>query len=162
MNCDCKIYHYLMYLNAQVDEIVPDKFRISTGPSTCSEPAELKDINFRRFLFKEFKCQTDQLKFVPQNLCTLNEKCYCQYRPYDKTLFVNCSASNLEKAPKFKEFKNINRIEIFLGQNNLKEIPDMREIGYDLVELLDLSYNSITNITENILYGNLKVSKSIY
>ena len=157
IHCDCDIYDFLRYLNGNMNETLREKIRIFSTKLKCDRPLEHHGKNVGSLIYTNFICDISKKNFHPDNACGVNGKCSCRYRQFDETLFINCSKRNLTKTPELTNLEFINKIELYLQSNYLTEIPDIMKSGYDKIEFLDLSDNRISNVTENILSGKLKV-----
>ena len=89
---------------------------------------------------KEIELQCEHSK------CTDNKKCTCTETPSNDTIKINCSDIQIKRMPLIKQ--NLSKLQIYLDCNEIYKFP-IADITFSVnVDLLDLSYNFITNIPD--------------
>lgn len=158
VECDCKVYEFLQYINKDSTKSLNNKFKFYIENLVCKGPSEFSGKTLRDLKLTSFTCNSETMKFTAGDPCSNNGNCTCQFRPFDKFLIVDCSARNLREIPDFPNLKGIDKVELNLQSNNLKQMPDMKKLGYNKIEVIDLSNNQISEVPENILRStSLKV-----
>lgn len=159
IRCDCGLYDLLRYNDRAMTESVRNTIHISTRELICASPFENRGLKIHSFKYDTYSCKMKNFNFHQDEPCGTNGNCDCFFRPFDKALLINCSSRNMDSLPIFlSEFQNVDRVELYLQSNNLKDIPNMNSQGYNKIQFLDLSDNQISEVTESILSNQLTVS----
>ena len=156
MQCDCNIYNFLEYLNKSPREALKTRFKLYIGNLTCD--GEYNGSSVKNLNFTSYKCVSERINYPSDTACGVKGNCTCRFRPFDKSLIIDCSSRNLMEVPELITLKGIDRIELNLKSNNIKKMPNMKKPGYNQIEMLDLSNNQISDVSDNILHGHLKVT----
>lgn len=146
--CDCFNYNLLKYFKNNTKY----NLKIHLGNVSCSDPQKFKNMIFQNLDLFDLTCPLREVLKV----------CDSVWRPFDKTIFIDCSNNSLTKFPQinFSNFKSVDytEIKINLERNELKTGPESYFVNYTNITALNLSYNKIARISW--LPPNLKVRKS--
>lgn len=171
--CNCKILEFILFLRNQIATSETNKIlKIFPGNLKCSAPIELNGKLVTDVHPKELLCPLE-LNFSLITKCP--NRCTCWIRPYDKTLFINCSNAELIKVPilPHPEIFKLKSISLNIENNHLIRLPhadisgysdikeiyarhnNINEISMDNIpkklEILDLAYNNLTWMNNSIL-----------
>lgn len=149
IHCGCQIYDFIKFLKTG-----NNKLRFFTDNLFCHSPDHFKNQKITNLDYKNFACEIPHNNFSSNDVC---DTCDCQFRPFQRSVFVNCSNKNLEIAPNLESIKDSLKIELDLKYNKITDFPDMRRTGYDKVELLNLSNNKITKLNQHIFNSSIQV-----
>jgi len=165
LNCDCDLYDLLLYNEGKISDAY-SYFQIELENLTCHSPEKLKKKRVDDLHSTNLTCRVQNTEYI--SVCP--KKCDCFLKPQDKAFTFDCSHKNLTNVPSdIKEpdiswihsfTKSINRISNFylnFSHNRLKQMPDVKKLGFKSVDKLILSYNNISNISLNELSSVVKV-----
>ena len=144
-DCNCDMLKYLELQSSEYFDKAAKKYmrhsnyrdKFAFVRLKCGSPVHLRG----KYLFQlnqiELQCEHSR--------CTHSEKCTCIETPFNSTVRINCTKSQIKHIQPFIK-QNSSKVEIYMGCNGIQEIP-IAHISISLhVILLDLSYNYITNI----------------
>ena len=116
----------------------------------CGSPEHIRGKYLYQVQREDLQCEHSK--------CTSYKKCTCTETPFNNTLRINCTDTNITLMPFINQTSSA--VEIYLGFNDIQELPILvASIAVSVqVVLLDLSYNYITNIPDIFFsqYPNIK------
>lgn len=135
--CDCKLYNFVRSVRGSVLRYSrADEFRYR-----CASPALSQGWDFLRDLP------------VAQLVCNLTQDCpagcFCQERPHNDTLFIDCSGKTLTQMPEIIPDTKQGKIEMFLDNNMITELK--RTSYLSKIYNISLRNNRIQNLDANLL-----------
>ncbi|XP_044745325.1 toll-like receptor 6 [Coccinella septempunctata] len=163
LNCDCHAEHLADLIKTE-SRIFQDIEQLK-----CFDPPNMKT---RRFIEVSPKDLTCELLLENEDFpCTDSPNCTCHWRPFDKTLIVNCSSSKMTMAPVLNVTDDMmyQKLEVHLEDNLLTEFSElegyenvtslflsknhMRNVSWipSKIEVIDISHNNLTVLTKSIL-----------
>nr|XP_023015590.1 protein toll [Leptinotarsa decemlineata]XP_023015591.1 protein toll [Leptinotarsa decemlineata]XP_023015592.1 protein toll [Leptinotarsa decemlineata] len=134
--CDCRIYDLVQYLEDTFNPAVKAMVDLRIGDNNCAEPDLFQHIKIEDLRPKDISCKYP-LK------CETSSHCQCLYRPFDKSVVVDCSYRNLTECPRIDV--DFSRVEMNLVGNMILYGPNA-SLGYDNVTNIFLSNNRIEQI----------------
>lgn len=152
LRCDCQNYDLIKYFNGEVSSELISSFNIRQDDLICASPIELKDIALGEIALDHLYCPLEDLTSEKTG-CPI--ECFCRWKPFDKSVIINCANRNLTTIPKINFYNlksDYEEIELHLQNNDLTAA---NFTGYDNVTRLFLSHNKLKNIIK--LPRNLKV-----
>lgn len=148
IKCDCGIYDFLQFLKGEKYEKAKEMITISTKNLTCASPPELNQLEIKSLLFQNISCLRQK---ISNDNKRNPERCSYRWRPYDRSVVIDCSYRNLKSFPKIHLAEmlafDFNQTEMNLEGNDLTEGIDSSLTDYDNITRLFLSYNKIETIS---------------
>lgn len=136
--CDCRALTLTYFVKEEPG------FFIDLPDLKCAAPSIMKNKNFEDVHESELMCdlhlESGGFECVP------SENCTCLWRPFDRTVIVNCSSSNLTEVPALDLSLDLpyEKIEVRLDNNRLTEFDEVE--GYENVTSLFLANNTMENL----------------
>ncbi|XP_046405206.1 protein toll-like [Ischnura elegans] len=167
LNCDCKVYDLLRYVEGRMAPQVNLLFNVKTDNLYCASPQNIMGKPVRSLSSSNLTCDSDlpQLTELDEEMLVsiwndteqalkvtgskCPRRCYCLDRPEDHSLVVNCSGSNLTSLPVALPVVSwSNYTELHAEGLGLQKLwaPWSLPIGYDRVRVLRLGRNSLTHL----------------
>ncbi|KRT83338.1 hypothetical protein AMK59_3019, partial [Oryctes borbonicus] len=142
INCDCKIFETLKYIQAKGET----KSIELSNKEVCATPTELKGMELSNINLDNFTCKTDELYRCPS-------ACNCRMFPSKAILEINCSNVGLHSSPVINSLNivptgfgvNLNEIWVDLSNNSITEFTE-KDHSYANVSVLNLSHNRLRKV----------------
>ncbi|KAF5270387.1 hypothetical protein FQR65_LT05575 [Abscondita terminalis] len=143
IQCDCKIYDFLRYLDRSIDPIVPTLVTVTVEDLYCNSPRNFVGLPVKQLKPDQVTCRLDQLE--TEAVCP--ENCACLIRPSSKSFIVYCKNQNLTDSPNITLPKGnfFNQTEVYLDENQIRSPPLMSD-GYENVTKLSMSSNYLSEL----------------
>lgn len=155
IKCDDSLYDLLQYLDGTMTAKVREKLFIEIGQMKCPELVNeysgtlLSKINSKDYISIPFR-----EGIVNYELCP--SECDLRRKRSEQTFIIDCSFRNFTELPEAlcysREDSDYNKLN--LTGNFINDVSNITTIGFDKVEILDLSYNQITSLTQTIFLQN--------
>ncbi|KAK9883656.1 hypothetical protein WA026_001825 [Henosepilachna vigintioctopunctata] len=144
--CDCRAEKLLELLTHKITPSTDQGLIFKYDELFCNEPKRLNGTKFTDIFPTELICPIGVSS--SEETCTSSKECLCFWRPYDKTIVVDCARKNLTVIPQLNVSVNLdyNQTEVHLEDNYLKEAPRYKH-GYKNVTKLYLNNNRLNDIT---------------
>ena len=152
-SCDCEMLTYLkmqqtsyfksllMNWRRDIVYITGTPVLLDFNKLLCGEPAHLKG----KYLYEleKYDLQCHNIN------CTSVSKCDCINTPFNNTVRINCTGTNIKNIPYVLVSS---KLEIYLGFNKLPEFPLPNINISQRVLVLDVSYNSIKYVPKGFFF----------
>lgn len=145
INCNCHIYDFIKFMDLIKNDNIKSLIAIDVNEVSCASPNKYSQLPITNLELDMLTCSPEEFGIsleVPPN-CTSYE-----FRPWDKSLIVDCMNSNLTKVPELvlPDSDKYDQIEVHLEGNQLTTGP-MEGMGYEDVTKLYLFSNNINEIS---------------
>ncbi|XP_012234067.1 protein toll-like [Linepithema humile] len=155
LHCDCELYDYLRYLEGGMNPIMEKYINIDPKNLTCFVPLKLRHMRIIDLQSKLFTCTMNADIYI-DSICP--DKCSCFRNLEDEAFIIDCFGRNFTVVPSVKNIPHkFWQIKLNLSNNQLTEMPNLKELGYGPVRTLILSNNNISEISLNKLPESLEV-----
>ena len=115
----------------------------------CGAPPELAGKYLFEVVPSKLQCHDSK--------CTDNLKSLCSYIPANSTIRINCTRCKLKHLPSITQ--NASSLEVYLGFNNMVTFPVPKFHVTRNITVLDLSYNLINSIANELFTHFPKIQK---
>ncbi|RZF43732.1 hypothetical protein LSTR_LSTR009155 [Laodelphax striatellus] len=168
LNCDCKIYDFLRFLEKKMIDEAYCHLEIDTTGLFCSGPGELQGKEVTTIPSRAVTCDVHHLHELVSvdDRSSCPHKCQCSYRPSDSALLVDCMdlglvhldhAFMLPTYSLYTHFSRINHTVLYLSRNELQSLPQHLDKGFKKVTQLYLANNNFSTINVTQLSPNITV-----
>ncbi|KAJ8952641.1 hypothetical protein NQ318_020956, partial [Aromia moschata] len=136
IRCDCSNFDLIQYNNDNLNPVIKTVVDIEMNNLHCATPKAFEHIPIKDLKPYHITC--------PLRDVGCPTECFCEYRPYDKCVVVNCMRRNLTEPPIIRLDRSIklDNVEVHLEDNSL-EVAPYSGLGYENVTELCLSNNLI-------------------
>ncbi|XP_074036226.1 protein toll isoform X1 [Leptinotarsa decemlineata] len=133
LSCDCRNYDLVRYFKDMLNPAVKAVVDLRIVDSNCAAPDSLQHMKIEDLQPQYISCPY-------LSKCETSSQCQCFYRPFYKSVSIDCSYRNLTECPRIDV--NFRRVEMNLVGNIIRYGPNS-SLGYDNVTNLFLSNNTI-------------------
>ncbi|KAF2878694.1 hypothetical protein ILUMI_27473 [Ignelater luminosus] len=145
IKCNCHIYDFINFMDHIKSGGIKSIINIDINGVKCASPNKYSELPITNLELDMLTCSSEEFGIsleVPDNCASY------EFRPWDKSLIVDCKDSNLTKAPELilPDSDKYDQIEVHLEGNQLTTGP-IEGMGYENVTRLYLFSNNINEIS---------------